>query len=350
MKNVSLVSVIFIAIMFFFGCSYHKKIQNEDVIIGAVLPLTGDLAKLGESGKNGLLLAQEYINSKENKKIKIILEDGQGKPVTSINALNKLIATNDSISIFSIVSPVDLSILPIQKKSKFLFISHSTHPKLSGVNDLVFRHSTTAMQESVYIANYLKEESGVAVVYSNDDYGIAFSQQISILRPEWKQISFNKEETNFSTLTNKINAFNKNKIVLCSAGKNTASIIRKLREKNNNCEIITTLGYKSSGADLLNIGDKNITMIDFKKIKIDHEFAKYSDKFVKEKGRPLNPAEIIFFNSGLLLYKSVVAANSSSPISIAHKIKNIQFELLGGKSKVTNQNDIVTEIELVKHN
>jgi branched-chain amino acid transport system substrate-binding protein len=324
------------------------KLDEKTVRIGAILPLTGDLAKLGESGKNGLLMARDYINSKEGKKIEIVFEDGQGKPASSINALNKLLSINKSTTIFSIISSIDLSIIPIQQKENFLFFSHSTHPKLSNVNNLVFRHSPTVEQESSMIIEYLKNQTNVTTLYSNDDYGLAFNDKIAAVKKEWQRISFDKNEINLNPLVNNIISNNSDKIVICGAGKSVANMIIKLREKGYKNEIVTTLGFKSSGADLLIGKDINTTLIDFKKIEVNQDFKDVADNFYKENDRMPNPAEVIFFNSALLVYKSEIEANSSSANNIASIIKKSDFELLGGKEKITESNDITPEIVLEK--
>ena len=66
------------------------------VRIGAMYPLTGDLAKLGEENKNGLELAIEEINaaggikSLGGAKIELVWADSQGKPEVGISEVTRL--------------------------------------------------------------------------------------------------------------------------------------------------------------------------------------------------------------------------------------------------------------------
>jgi len=144
-KAVFLITAMVLSLVFW-SCQEKRDI----VRIGAVLPLSGNLAQLGESGKTGLLLAEEYINSKhDNKKIKFIFEDGKANPTASINAANKLITLDKIDIVFSIISAVELSIVPIQEKERFLMFSHSSHPQLSGINDLFFRQSQTCSKNPI---------------------------------------------------------------------------------------------------------------------------------------------------------------------------------------------------------
>src|SRR3989304_7867068 len=63
----------------------------ETIKVGAMYPLTGDLAKLGEENKNGLQLAIDEINaaggvaSMAGAKIELVWADSQGKPEVGIS-------------------------------------------------------------------------------------------------------------------------------------------------------------------------------------------------------------------------------------------------------------------------
>ncbi|RKZ22128.1 hypothetical protein DRQ18_03210, partial [bacterium] len=56
------------------------KKQEKVIKIGAILPLTGRTAFLGEGERNALLLAVEEINKEgiNGKKIELIIEDSKG--------------------------------------------------------------------------------------------------------------------------------------------------------------------------------------------------------------------------------------------------------------------------------
>lgn len=62
--------------------------EKEAIKVGAVLPLSGPLADLGNSELQGLLLAQEEIGEDD---ILINFEDGQADPQKSLDAANNLV-------------------------------------------------------------------------------------------------------------------------------------------------------------------------------------------------------------------------------------------------------------------
>lgn len=346
MKN-SVYSILLLCVVFLiFSC--ENRSQNS-IKIGVVLPLTGNLSALGESAKTGLILAEEYINSNtyNNTKVQFIYEDGQGNPTKSINALNKLIMYDKTNIIFSIISSVDLSIVPIQKDKKFLMFSHSSHPHLSNVDPLLYRHSQTVEQEIDIIMHRI-DTASFAICYMLDDYGVAFNDllQNSTIKHQIKSsISFLPNESNFTTIVKKVIDSSPEKIVICAGGTNISNLITKLKEQNYQGEIITTLAFSVSGANKIIKDVPNVTMVDFKKLELDPEFAKFISDFEKKHNKIIGTSELMFFNSAWLVYNNSNIA--ATPISISNEIsKSDSVNILGNKIIIKKTNDILPELML----
>jgi branched-chain amino acid transport system substrate-binding protein len=89
--RVLLVALLLVLMVFVSGCTHNIDLVSPDTTkIGVVLPLTGPLSALGESEKNGILLALE-----EFPNIEIYFEDGQANPKTSLSAAQNLITIKD---------------------------------------------------------------------------------------------------------------------------------------------------------------------------------------------------------------------------------------------------------------
>jgi len=70
---------------------------QETINIGAVLPLTGANATIGEDIRRGIVLAAEHVNAKGGvlgKRLNVIIEDSGGNPSTALNAARKLAAVD----------------------------------------------------------------------------------------------------------------------------------------------------------------------------------------------------------------------------------------------------------------
>ena len=71
--------------------------QSDGVVFGAVLPLTGSSATIGEDQRRGIDLAVAQINAKGGvlgKPLKVVVEDSAGHVQTALNAAKKLVSIN----------------------------------------------------------------------------------------------------------------------------------------------------------------------------------------------------------------------------------------------------------------
>ena len=90
-----LISVAFLVILSG-GC---VKKDGKEINIGAILPLTGDLAFLGEEIRKALTLRLKKVRQEGIISKKVFYEDDQSlSPVAAVNATNKLIKS-DKINI-----------------------------------------------------------------------------------------------------------------------------------------------------------------------------------------------------------------------------------------------------------
>ena len=100
-KIISAVVATSVMALSFMGCgsnsgdgtskSKDEKSDNQ-IVIGAILPLTGSVSTYGESAKNGAQLCIDEINENggiNGKKVVIKYEDDEGDSTKSINAYDK---------------------------------------------------------------------------------------------------------------------------------------------------------------------------------------------------------------------------------------------------------------------
>jgi branched-chain amino acid transport system substrate-binding protein len=68
-------------------CSAHA----EEFIVGAELPLTGTLARVGSGMQEGVMVAAEVFNKTNGKhKIKLVTVDDESAPAKAVAAVEKL--------------------------------------------------------------------------------------------------------------------------------------------------------------------------------------------------------------------------------------------------------------------
>ena len=120
---IAVIAVVLIALVGWYFVANNSKDTGtrENVKIGVILPLSGDVASYGIDSKDGILYA---INELYQDKATVVFEDSKGEPKTAVTAYNKLI-NMDKVDyvIGDLFSSTTLAIAPLANKNKNLLIS-----------------------------------------------------------------------------------------------------------------------------------------------------------------------------------------------------------------------------------
>jgi branched-chain amino acid transport system substrate-binding protein len=116
-KKIIWILVVVIVIISLIVSNNNKDIAIQDgdkvtVKIGATLPLTGDVAVLGQNSRKAIELALEDLGETKYN-YEIVFEDDQFKTSTGVSTANKLISIDKVSAILSFGSPVGNVISPI---------------------------------------------------------------------------------------------------------------------------------------------------------------------------------------------------------------------------------------------
>ncbi len=210
-KTIGIVVAIIIILLIVWGVKSNQPAapgENTPIKIGAVLPLTGGAAALGEPMKNGMELAL-----KDKSNIIVQYEDSKGIPAEGASAYHRLIAggVNAVVSAYSNVS-VPLTKIAEQNKVPLLM---SLVAADNVTNEYSYRYYATAQS---YVApaftdpaSPLKDVTDIAVIYRNDEYGNSVKARITEMAAQHnKKIliaePYQTNETDFSTHLTKIKA------------------------------------------------------------------------------------------------------------------------------------------------
>jgi len=150
-----------------------------EIKIGALLPLTGDLASYGENSKKALELAERDINKFLEKagagfRIKIVVEDTETKPEVCLNKLQALAAQGIKIFIGPMTSAEVKQIKSYADNNKLLIISQSsTAPSLAIPGDYVYRFCPTDRIQGPVIAKLAKAYGlkAIVIMWRGDAWG-----------------------------------------------------------------------------------------------------------------------------------------------------------------------------------
>ncbi|UCD65499.1 MAG: ABC transporter substrate-binding protein [Deltaproteobacteria bacterium] len=162
---------------FLFSClltilSITSCTQEPPVLLGYVGGLSGRVADLGISGRNGAILAVENINSAggvNGKKIKLVVKDDKQESKTAEKAVKDMIDQGVIAVIGHMTSSMSVRTVPIVNDNKVVMMSPTTTTTyLSDKDDYFFRVSNTTKSYATKMARHLYHTLGfkkVAVVY-----------------------------------------------------------------------------------------------------------------------------------------------------------------------------------------
>lgn len=176
---------ILLATIFLGACTEKDiPIPNNELVVGAVLPMTGDSANYGTVMADGARLAFEQYNALNPKiPVKFVVEDSMGQPKTGVNATTKLILQDKAQAILIAFSGVILASAPVATENKVVMINGPANsPKLRGASPFLFNLSILSDQEGEFLANVSFNElhgKRVAIFYTDNDSGSGFMRVFS---------------------------------------------------------------------------------------------------------------------------------------------------------------------------
>jgi len=234
------------------------QIKKEPGVIkiGAILPLTGDLATYGVNAKDGIILLSEEINSKGGimgKKVVVIFEDSKAQPDQAVAAIQKLITVDDVLAVIGdVASSPTLAFAPIANKNKIVVISPAaSSPDITNAGAYVYRVWPSDVYEADRMVEYVKKQDvkTIALFYVNNDYGRAMIQEFK-KRIEGGNIVISREEnfeqntTDVRTQLSRIKKINPEYIYLISYPKDSIIILRQYKELGLQSKILSTSSFE----------------------------------------------------------------------------------------------------------
>jgi branched-chain amino acid transport system substrate-binding protein len=117
---------------------------SADIVVGEFGSLTGTTATFGISTRNGIDMAVDEVNKSGGllgKKVRVIVEDDQGKPEEAQTVVTKLITKDQVMAVLGeVASSRTMAAAPVAQQSGIPLISpSSTNPKVTEIGDYIFR-------------------------------------------------------------------------------------------------------------------------------------------------------------------------------------------------------------------
>lgn len=158
--------------------------HKGNVIIGRILPLTGEAASYGKSEQKGTLLALEEVNANDGiggKSLEILFEDSRSSVKDGVNAMKKLVEINKVPAVLGeTVSGITLAIAPIANEREVLLLSPlSSAAAITNAGPFVCRVMPSDAFQSRILAAWIFSEGHkrIAMLYVNNAWGKGVSEE-----------------------------------------------------------------------------------------------------------------------------------------------------------------------------
>ncbi len=170
--KISLFLIIVIAAIFGLSNMNSNSAQNTvkpTIKIGVTLPLTGDIAMLGESTKQAIQLAvSELKNTKYN--YELIIEDDGFKPAQAASTFSKLVNVDKVNALISFGSPVGVVVSDLAEKAQVPHVNDFASDPHVANGAFNFLHYTPAYKDvELFIEQLHKRNIKNIVIFAQQD-------------------------------------------------------------------------------------------------------------------------------------------------------------------------------------
>ncbi len=317
--------------------------SGDTVKIGALYPLTGDLAKLGQDNLDGFQLAIDEINagggikSMGGAKIEVVKGDSQGKPDLGISEVDRLVQQQKVAAIVGTYqSSVAKTATQEAERLKTPFIVSMAVADV--ITDRGFKYTFRICPKSDWYAkdqvSFLKDIptlggtaiKKVALLHEDSDFGTSIAEgQKKYLKEAGIQVTtevkYSKDAADLTTQVSKVKATNPD-IVLTVTYLNDAALIVQARQKLGMKQLffdaaggfVTTEFIQGAGAAAENM----LTEIEYSKNA--KGASALNDKFKSKYGRDINGNSAYAYQAGYLVADALERAKSTDSTALRESL------------------------------
>jgi len=314
--------------------------KDKGVKIGVSAPLSGDIAALGQSTRNAILLAQEEINAKggvniggKQQKVTFIIEDDENKPESTATVFQKLINQDKVVAIIgSQSSKCSNAGAPIAESAGIPQLSPwSTNPNVTKDKKYVFRACFIDPFQGKQVAKFAREKmkaKTAAVLYdvaSDYNKGIAEVFRDEFARAGGKLVGFETYNTNdkdFSAQLSKIKGGNPDILFLPNYFNEVPLQIQQARKLGLTCKVIGSDSWDNP--ELIKLGGKEMDGTYFTNHyspDVDRPASKeFIAKYRKKFNAQVDAAAALTYDSVYILVNAIEKAGKTEPKAIRDAI------------------------------
>lgn len=222
--------------------SCKKGAETRPYRMGAILPLSGRAAILGENVRNGMQMAVDDINAAggiNGRMLEIEFGDSRNDPKEGVSLMNKFTSVHRFPAVVSAMTPITAPLIPIAERHKtVLFATMVSSPTFADRSEYLFRCFTRAETEVPPLAKIAYEKLGmrkVVSLYVDDDFGKGYADYF---KAEFEKLGgkivgelpFARGGSDFRNTIAKVKSIKKDGIYLVGYDKAMGLIPKQIRE------------------------------------------------------------------------------------------------------------------------
>ncbi len=169
---IGIIVVIAVVITGYFVSQNSSKVSTEQIKIGVVAPMSGNLAFLGEGIRDAMLLAQQDLGNTQYT-YELIFEDDQLDSKITASAVNKLLGVNKVDAIVSFGSGPGNVVAPIAEQNNVVHLGIASDPNVAK-GEFNFIHWTPPAEENkVFVEELQRRGIKKLGVFESNQQGAA---------------------------------------------------------------------------------------------------------------------------------------------------------------------------------
>lgn len=239
--------VIFILLIAMSSRNTIRSTSSGLIHIGAIIPLTGPMASLGDEMRKGYEWKIEELRLL-GKNITFTVEDSKSDTQDSLIAWKKLVDNDKTPIVFTTISDTAISLKPLAESKTVLLWADAAHPELTENSKFILRHSNVAKKDAEVIGDQIvtlkKKKTGI--LYQNDAWGELTSKLLAEKLAHNEIIAVSEsvdiKNVDFTANVRKMLSQRIDSLVVVTTGASAGFIIKQARELGFRGDIVTSIG------------------------------------------------------------------------------------------------------------
>jgi len=334
-----------------------QKASEEKVIkIGAILPLTGKLAWLGEEEKDIIEFAMNRMKQKYALTLEVKFEDAKSFPKEAASAANKLLASGYKIILVS-TTPLASAIIPINENGGALTVVHSMTNKLVQQGELVIRIYPSINDEIIAIGPWLNKFFKIAFIKFKSEWADLWVSNFLDTFPnhEILEEDYDLQNLNIKNILIKIKSWQPDIIFLLGYGSEYPIILKQIREIGIDSKLAGNISFLYSGfmkkIQKIGLPVEYFNKVVFPGPSINLEsstFKKLADQFKREYKKSIltEPTALYFYDTIEILCIAIKNVGEK-PTKIKDYVTTVKkFNTLTGEIIFKDNGDVAIPLKL----